>query len=62
MRYEYTGCVTSFNKIISNKWQGETHAVSPKKALINLSFRFKKENGLGINSKIELDKKYLKEV
>jgi hypothetical protein len=62
MKYEYIGFITSFGKIICNKWQGETQAVSPKKALINLSFRFKKENGLGINSKIELDKKYLKEV
>lgn len=52
--YKYTGPVTSFGKIISEKWTGVTRAVSENKARNNLIFQFKKANGQVAASKIEL--------
>lgn len=53
-RYRYTGCVKSFDKIISDNWTGETMAVSEAKARTNLAYRFKKLMGLAANAKISL--------
>ena len=52
--YIYDGPVTSFGRIINKKWTGYTRAVSAKKAKNNLQFRYKRENGLSVNSKVEL--------
>lgn len=45
-KYRYSGAVTDqFGSIISDDWTGTTYAVSEKKALANLRFRFLNENG-----------------
>ena len=53
-RYIYEGTVISFNKIISNKWRGETYAPSCKKASNNLAYQFKKQYGLLCTARIKL--------
>lgn len=60
-RYIYEGPVMCFGVIRSKKWIGETMAVSKKKALSNLAYRYKKESNLVPATKIELDSKYLED-
>lgn len=57
--YLYEGPVTMFTKIITEKWVGETRAISDKKATSNLSYQFKKEHGLSKSTKIGLVNKHL---
>lgn len=52
--YLYDGPVTAFNRLIKNRWEASTYAVSDKKAKSNLSYKYKKENNLTADSKIEL--------
>ena len=57
-RYRYTGPVTSFGKILTENWTGETFAVSEKKARSNLIFQYKKYYGkVTAQTKIELPNK-----
>ena len=56
----YEGPVRSFGRIINDKWTYRSRAISPEKALSNMSFRYKMIHQMAKNSKIELDKKYLK--
>ena len=53
-RYVFTGPVTVFSRVVSNKWYGETIAVSEKKARTNLEYQFKKEANLVAGSKVDL--------
>lgn len=53
-KYFYDGPVLQFDKVISLRWTGETHATSPSKAKSNLTFRYKKEHGLATSAKITL--------
>jgi len=57
--YLYEGPVIMFKKIITEKWTGETHAISNKKAASNLIYQFKKEHGLAKTTKIGLVNKHL---
>lgn len=52
--YSYNGPVLEFDKIVANRWQGETYAVSEAKARSNLAFQFKREYGRVPRSKITL--------
>lgn len=53
--YTYNGPVANnFGQIITNKWTGETHANTYKKAKSNLSYQFKKEHGLMQTAKVKL--------
>lgn len=52
--YRYEGAVKQFGAIISDKWIGETTAVSEAKARSNLTYQFKKQTGRTNASKIEL--------
>ena len=52
--YLYDGPVMVFNKCVRNRWKGSTYAVSVEKARNNLTYRYKKENNLTVNSKVEL--------
>lgn len=62
MRYRYKGPVLAFGKVISNRWEGETIAVSRKQALNNLSYQFKKDANLAHDrSRVTLMDKYLTE-
>lgn len=58
--YTYDGPVLEFNRIVANRWQAETHAVSEAKARTNLSFQFKRNTGRAPQSKITLPGKIVK--
>lgn len=59
--YSYSGPVLEFDKIVTNRWQGQTYAVSEAKARSNLAFQFKKENGKVPRTKITLSGKIVAE-
>ena len=59
--YSYEGPVLEFDKIISNRWQGQTYAVSEAKARTNLAYQFKRETGRVPRSKITLPGKMIQE-
>lgn len=52
--YIYKGPVMEFDRCIADRWQGETRAVSEKKARTNLAFRYKQEHGKTNTAKITL--------
>lgn len=49
-----------FDRCIASNYKATTRAVSPRKALCNIMFRFKKECGKAPFCKISLDEKKLK--
>lgn len=53
-KYSYNGPVMEFDRCIANKWQGETMAVSEKKAKSNLVYQFKKKNNRTATTRISL--------
>ncbi len=53
-KYFYDGPVMEFGRLVENRWQGETMAVSKTKALGNLSYQWKKQNGRSPNAKVTL--------
>ena len=59
--YSYDGPVLEFEKIVTNRWQGQTYAVSEAKARCNLAFQFKREYGKVPRSKITLPGKIVAE-
>lgn len=59
-QYAYNGPVMEFDRCIANNYKATTRAVSPRKALCNIMFRFKKECGKAPFCKISLDEKKLK--
>ena len=59
--YSYSGPVLEFDRIVTNRWQGQTYAVSEAKARSNLAFQFKKENGKVPRTKITLPGKIVAE-
>lgn len=52
--YIYEGPVLNTNRVITEKWNGETYAVSEKRAIANLAYQFKRQYGLVKTSKIFL--------
>ena len=59
--YSYNGPVLEFDKIVANRWQGQTYAVSEAKARSNLAYQFKRDNGKVPRSKITLPGKIVVE-
>ena len=59
--YSYDGPVLEFDKIIANRWQGQTYAVSEAKARTNLAYQFKRDYGRVPRSKIALPGKIVAE-
>lgn len=59
--YSYTGPVMIFDLCITSWWEASTHAVSEKKARSNLVYQFKKKYNYGVNTKISLPGKIIKE-
>ena len=59
--YSYDGPVLEFDKIIANRWQGQTYAVSEAKARTNLAYQFKRDYGRVPRSKITLPGKIVAE-
>lgn len=52
--YEYDGPVMSFDRVVASRWSGRTQAVSEKRARANLTYQYKKANGLLPSSRITL--------
>lgn len=53
-RYSYKGPVCEFGRVIASMWTAETLALSEKKALSNLAFRYKRDNNKIKTAKITL--------
>lgn len=60
--YRYYGPVLEHDICVARNWDATTFAPSAKKALSNLSFRFKKDNNRPYISKVTLDPKCLTEI
>ena len=58
-RYQYDGPVMKFDNCIQRRWAAITVAPSEAKAKSNLTYRYKKENGLTPNAKITLPGKII---
>lgn len=52
--YIYEGPVLGLSRVITEKWRGETYAISKRKAMGNLAYQFKKQHGLSKSAKIFL--------
>ena len=59
--YSYDGPVLEFDRIIANRWQSQTYAVSEAKARANLAYQFKRDYGRVPRSKITLPGKIIVE-
>lgn len=53
-RYFYDGPVMEFDRVVQERWYGETMAVSASKAKSNLIFQWKKKNNRLANTSIKL--------
>ena len=59
--YSYDGPVLEFDKIVANRWQAQTYAVSEAKARTNLAYQFKRDTGRVPRTKITLPGKIVVE-
>lgn len=59
--YSYNGPVLEFDKIIANRYQAQTYAVSEAKARTNIAYQFKCETGRVPRTKITLPGKIVAE-
>lgn len=57
--YTYSGPVMQFGTCIDRNWKAATWADSEKKAMSNLSFRYKRDHNMARNTKIELTGKLI---
>lgn len=57
--YNYKGPVWIFNQLVTNNFTATTRAVSKQKALSNLRYQFKAQNGYLPSARVTLDAKYL---
>lgn len=55
--YEYTGAVKNFDTIIAHKWKASTSAPTEKKAISNIIYQYKRQQGLTPSAKISLEGK-----
>lgn len=53
--YIFKGAVFSYGKILSSNWQAKTRAPSYRRAISNLKYRFRSENGYKIDTPIDFD-------
>lgn len=53
-KYIYEGPVMEFDRLLTDRWSGETTATSEKKARSNLTYQFKKQNHRITGTKITL--------
>lgn len=58
--YEYSGPVMSFDRCLDQYWTATTWASSKRKALSNLAYRYKTDNDMVPNTRIELPGKLVK--
>lgn len=59
--YSYEGPVMEFEKIVDNRWIGQTVAPTEARARTNLAFQFKRETGRAPRTKITLPGKIVVE-
>lgn len=59
--YSYEGPVFEFERLIANRWCGQTYAVSESRARTNLAYQFKRETGRVPRTKITLPGKIIQE-
>lgn len=59
--YSYDGPVMEFDKIIANRWLGQTYAINEARARTNLAYQFKMETGRVPRTKITLPGKIVAE-
>lgn len=52
--YQYDGGVRCFDQIVTTSYKAQTTAVSEKKAISNLVYRYKKEHGMAPSASIKL--------
>lgn len=52
--YEYRGPVARFGDVIERDWKAETWAQSEKKALSNLTYRYKRDHNMIPSTKVTL--------
>ena len=57
--YYYNGPVFAFERIVANRWEARTRAVSKEKALCNLAYQFKVQTNRTANTKITLLEKFI---
>lgn len=60
--FRYCGPVMHYDKIVDYCYKAETQATSAKKALANLTYRWKNDNNHSRSYKVELDINCLKSV
>ena len=60
--YKYVGAVKRFDACINPYWTATTWAVSEKKALNNLAYRYKREHNMSPSAKISLPGKIVEVV
>ena len=53
-KYVYNGPVLEFDRVVANRWKGETMAPSKAKAKSNLAYQYKKQNNRIAGSRITL--------
>lgn len=58
-KYVYEGPVMEFDTCLTDRWKGETMAVSESKARSNLAYQFKLRNNRFAGSKITLPGKII---
>ena len=52
--YSYDGPVYNFQTMLTDRWHGETRAVSKQKAMSNLAYQYKKQSNLLASCDIRL--------
>lgn len=52
--YEFVGDIFEFDELVERNWKAQTYAINPKKALSNLTFRWKHDNNRSKSSRVEL--------
>lgn len=57
--FEYSGPVMKFDICIERDWNAATWAPTKKKALNNLTYRYKRDHNMISNTKIELPGKLI---
>ena len=53
-KYTYNGPVYEFDRLVVDRWYGETFAQSEARARTNLAYQFKKQNNRSPRTKISV--------
>lgn len=59
--YNYKGPIEVMGQVVCWNWETTTWAPSEKKAINNLKYRYKRDNNMAPNCKVELPGKLTKE-